>query len=115
MTNKEMLSKKRFVVVGDTLNPEKYAYRIKTALLNSGYEVFSVGKELKSINEVEDFDVLDLCINPVKGLMLLKETNKTIPFVLIQPGAESEEIDSYLKEMGIPFRHGCVLKALEER
>ena len=116
MTNEEMLNKRRFAVVGDTINSEKYAYRIKNALLENGYDVASVGKELKSIDDIEgEIDVLDLCINPIKGLSLLKETKKEIPFVLIQPGAGSEDIERYLTEKGIPFRNGCVLKALEER
>jgi len=116
MTNKEMLEKKTFVVVGDTINKDKYAYRIKNALLEKGYTVFAVGKELNSLNDIDsDIDVLDLCINPIKGLSILKESKKDIHFVLIQPGAGSEEIERYLNEKNIAFRNGCVLKALEER
>ena len=42
-----------FVVIGDTLNEEKYAYKIKHELISSRYKVYSVGKELKSINDIE--------------------------------------------------------------
>ena len=39
MDLKEIMQKKRFVVVGDTLNEEKYACKIKHALLEHGYQV----------------------------------------------------------------------------
>ena len=39
MDLKEIMQKKRFVVVGDTLNEEKYACKIKHALREHGYQV----------------------------------------------------------------------------
>ena len=75
----EIMNKQNFVVVGDTLNPEKYAYKIKNQLIDHGYEVECVGKEKKSINDVNfKIDVLDLCIHPAKGIQLLQENKKTI-------------------------------------
>lgn len=116
MTYKEILDKKTFVVVGDTVNPDKYAYKIKQALLENGYDVHAVGKELDSILDVPTpFDVLDLCINPAKGIHLLREAISIIPFVLIQPGAGSEEIEEFLDSNSIPYLNGCVLMALRER
>ena len=89
---------------------EKYAYKIKHSLLEKGYTVRSVGKELNSINDVDiDIDVLDLCINPALGINLLKENKKEIKIVVIQPGAESEEIINYLKENNIEYIEACVL------
>ena len=46
MELKEIMNQKSFAVVGDTLNEEKYAYKIKTQLIAKGYKVSSVGKEL---------------------------------------------------------------------
>ena len=113
MDLKEVMAQKSFAVVGDTLNEEKYAYKIKTELLEKGYQVFSVGKELKSINDIsEDIDIIDLCIHPVKGLKLLQECSKPFKCILIQPGAESEEILLYLQENKIPYIEGCVLVGL---
>lgn len=114
MTVEQLLQNKVFVVAGDTVNEEKYAFKIKKALQDSGYVVFSVGKELASIDDVpSDFDVLDLCIHPVKGLELIKSCSKNIPAVIIQPGAGSDEIRALLGEKGVPFIDGCVLKGLE--
>lgn len=46
MDLKEIMQQHTFAVAGDTLNEEKYAYKIKHGLLEHGYNVYSVGKEL---------------------------------------------------------------------
>lgn len=110
MDLKEIMQQNVYVVVGDTLNEEKYAYRIKHELLKEGYKVYSVGKELTSINDIEEpIDIIDLCIHPVKGLKLMQECNKEFKSIVIQPGAESEELLSYLKEKNYSFIEGCLL------
>ena len=73
MDLEQIMQMNTFAVVGDTLNPEKYAYKIKEGLLEQGYTVHSVGKELQSLNEIPgDLDIIDLCINPAKGIQLLR-------------------------------------------
>jgi len=114
MDLKDIMDQKNFAVVGDTLNKEKYAYKIKTQLLEKGYQVFGVGKELASINDIsEEIDVIDLCIHPVKGIKLLKECTKPFKCIVIQPGAESEEILLYLKENKMPYIEACILVGLK--
>ncbi len=113
MDLKEIMSYKNFCVVGDTLNEEKYAYKIKHELLKNGYNVTCVYKELKSLNDVSDLEIVDLCINPVKGFELLQECNKTIKAVLIQPGAQSDSIIEFLKNNNIPYLEGCALVGLK--
>lgn len=110
MTLKEMMEYSNFVVVGDTLNPEKYACKIKDALLKAGYNVASVYKELKNIDDVNfEIDIIDLCINPFKGIEILKNASKPYKAVLIQPGAESDEIKMYLDSINVPYLEGCAL------
>lgn len=113
MELREIMEQKSFVVVGDTLNQSKYAYIIKDQLQENGYLVSCVGKELQAIDDVEgEIDIIDLCIHPAKGITLLKQMTKPVKCVLIQPGAESEEIIDYLKEKNIPFLEGCALVGL---
>lgn len=113
MDLQEVMRQKKFVVVGNTIDTDKYAYKIKEGLLEKNYEVQSVGKELNSINEVDgDIDVIDLCINPHKGLKLLKECKKEFKTIVIQPGAESNEIFDYLKENKLPYVESCLLVGL---
>lgn len=113
MDIKEVMQQEVFVVVGDTIKEEKYACKIKNQLIENGYKVYGVGKEKASINDVEDeIDIIDLCINPVRGLQLIKECNKKFKFIVIQPGAESQEIFDYLNQNNIPYMEGCLLVGL---
>lgn len=113
MTLDKVMKLDNFVVVGNTILEDKYAYKIKHELISAGYQVECVGKELDSINDVKaEIDVLDLCINPVVGIKLLKENKKKIKTVVIQPGAESDEIINFLKENNIDYLEGCLLVGL---
>jgi len=114
MDLKEVMEQKNFVVVGNTVDEGKYAYKIKNKMKEKGYRVSAVGKELASINDVDgDIDIVDLCINPVKGLQMIKECRKDFKAVVIQPGAESQELTEYLKSNGIAYLEGCLLVGLK--
>lgn len=113
MELQEIMAQKKFAVVGNTLDPEKYAYKIKHAMLDKGYTVYAVGKELASLNDIEDeLDIIDLCIHPVKGLQLMQECKKQVKCVVLQPGAESPELMDYLAAQQIPYVQGCLLLGL---
>jgi predicted CoA-binding protein len=113
MELKEIMDQKVFAVVGNTLDEEKYACRIKKAMLEHGYTVYAVGKELASINDVpEEIDIIDLCIHPVKGLALMRECRKSFKCIVIQPGAESPELLQYLDDQKLPYIQGCLLVGL---
>ncbi len=115
MNLKDIMDLKNFVVVGDTLNQEKYAYRIKSGLIKNGYSVECVGKELASINDVEiEVEVLVMCIHPAKGIKLLEENTKPIKTVVLQPGAGSEEIITFLKSNNYDYIADCVLVGLQQ-
>lgn len=113
MDLKEIMAKKKFAVVGDTLNPEKYAYKIKTGLQKHGYTVYAVGKELKSLNDIpDDIEIIDLCINPDKGFELIQECNKDFECIVIQPGADNEDLLKYLGDNNLPYVNSCLLLGL---
>ena len=115
MEMKEIMQQKSFAVVGDTINPEKYACKIKQAMLAEGYTVYAVGKELASLNDIQgDLDVIDLCIHPAKGLKLMQECTKSFKGIVLQPGADSPELLAYLDEHKLPYIHGCLLKGIQE-
>lgn len=106
----QVMKQKNFVVIGNTINEEKYAYKIKHALLKHDYNVQAVGKELTSINDVEgEIDIIDLCINSKEGLRLLQECKKPFKSIVIQPGAEGPELIEYLESNKIPYINGCLL------
>jgi uncharacterized protein len=115
MDLREVMNQKVFAVVGDTINEDKYAHKIKKKMLKNGYEVFPVGKELASLNDIPgDLDIIDLCIHPAKGLALMKECKKEFKAVVIQPGAESDELVQYLKDSQIEYLEGCLLVGLKQ-
>lgn len=115
MELKQIMEQKSFAVVGDTLKEEKFACKIKNAMLDRGYKVQCVGAELASLNEVEgELDVIDLCIRPDRGLALLKECRKSCKAVVIQPGAGSEELKGWLEAQGIPYIESCLLVGLRQ-
>lgn len=110
MDLQEAMNQKNFAVVGNTLEEGKYARQIKEQLLEKGYTVYAVGKELASLNDVPgEIDIIDLCIHPVKGLKLMQECTKPYKGVILQPGAESDELCRWLEENGHPYLKGCVL------
>lgn len=58
----------------------------------------------------EPIDVVDLVINPAKGVDVVKEMGKLgIKNLWIQPGAESPEVISTARALGINVYQGCVL------
>ncbi len=115
MNLKEMMSQKNFVVVGNTVNENKFAYKIKKELIKHGYSVYCVDKELESINDVEgEIDIIDLCVNHKKGINYLKECKKDYKAVLIQPGAGSKEIYDFLESNNIDYLNDCVLQGIKK-
>lgn len=114
MDLKEVMSKHSFAVLGDTVNKEKYAYKIKEGLKEKGYTVYAVGKEIQSLNDIDgDIDIVDLCIHPAKGLKLLQECQKSYQCIVIQPGASDEVLISYLQQHNISYLDGCLLVGLK--
>lgn len=120
MNAQELLNYKNWVVAGDVLNPSKYAHRILNSLKQSGFNTEGVkpndksGELFKSLKEVPySIDVIDLCINSALGINIVKEASELkINKVLIQPGAESEEILEYCRNNNITAIEGCALVEL---
>ena len=110
MDLRKIMCHQTFAVVGNTLNQEKYAAKIKEGLLSQGYTVYAVGAELPSLNNIpEDIDIIDLCIRPDRGLALLQENRKPFRCIVLQPGADSPELLRWLEEQHLPYIHGCLL------
>lgn len=119
MDIKELIKINNWVVIGDVGNESKYAYKILNKFKEKGYIVSGVhpkgGNEIyKSLKEVPyKINAIDLCINSKLGLEYLKEAkNLGIKNVLIQPGAESEEILNYCKENNLNAIENCALVQL---
>lgn len=120
MKANELMRYKNWVVVGDVLNNTKYAYKILKELKASGYNVVGINPRgnredcFVSLQEVKyHIDVVDLCINPIDGIKIVKELKKyNIDKILIQPGAQSPEILEYCENNDIIKVQGCALVEL---
>ena len=115
MTLQEVMNQQVYAVAGDTVNPEKFAARIKSGLLEKGYTAYGIGKELKSFDQVpEEIDIIDLCLRADRGLELMKKTTKKCKCVVIQPGADSPELLAWLEKQQIPYLQSCLLVGMKE-
>lgn len=120
MNGAAFMKYKNWVVAGDVLNEQKYAYKITKSLEAAGYKVSGMKPGLSqegaypSLKEVPyNIEVLDLCINPKVGIKVVEEAKELgIDKILIQPGAESEEILDYCKRNNIEAVEGCALVEL---
>ena len=123
MTAHEFMDHKNWVVCGNVTQEDKYAYKILHALKKNGYE--AVGYHPKAENgsgvyndlEAVTFpvDVLDLVVNPVAGLKIVKQAHEQgITRVLAQPGARSPEIRAYCEDNGMEYLESCVLVELQK-
>ena len=120
MKAREFLNYKNWAVAGDVLNTSKYAYKILDSLKSDGFNTVGVNPSgenqgvYKSLKEIPyKVEVLDLCINPYKGIKIVQEAHELkIDKILIQPGAESSEILDFCSANGIQAIRGCVLVEL---
>ena len=118
---REFLDYKNWAVAGDVLNTSKYAYKILDSLKRDGFNTVGVNPSAesesvyKSLSDIPyKVEVLDLCINPYKGIKIVKEAQKLkIDKILIQPGAESAEILDFCRANGIHAVKGCALVELQ--
>jgi len=101
----------------------KYAYKILSSLKEADFNVVGLNPSVKNEEAYKSLadipykiDILDLCINPIKGIKILEDAHKLkIDKVLIQPGAESPEILSFCRKNGIEAIEGCALTELRKR
>ncbi|MBC8061745.1 MAG: CoA-binding protein [Clostridiaceae bacterium] len=123
MRASEFLNYKNWVVVGDVLNSSKFAYKILEELKINEFNVSGVNPSAKEegvFNSLSDvpykIEILDLCINPYKGIKIMQEASRLkIDKILIQPGAQSPEILTFCQENGIEAIEGCALVELSKR
>ena len=116
MDRKEMLTSKRWAVVGDVLNTSKYAYRILQRLKERGYEAEGVhprGGEgiYTSLGELPVVpEIICLVINPATGKGFILEAKELgVQGAWLQPGADTEEVTETCDTAGLPFVKACVL------
>ena len=122
MNIEELMELKNWVVIGDISTETKYANKILNKFKLKGYTVSGIhpkGGEgiYTNLKDVPyNVEAIDLCINARYGIEFLREAKELgIKNVLIQPGAESDEILKYCKENSINAIENCALVQLNNR
>ena len=123
MTEKMMLGKKVWAVVGANTDREKYGNMIFRRLLEKGYVVYPVNpgydnveghtcyKDLSSLPELPE--VIDMVVSPKRGRPVIEEAAKLgIENIWLQPGTHDEALMQLISDKGLTAVQACVLVAL---
>jgi predicted CoA-binding protein len=108
-------------VVGATDNPRKYGNLIYLDLKEKGFRVYPVNPTRATVDGDPTFatlaelpeapDIVNFVVPPTRTLRVLKQA-KGLGFttVWVQPGAENEDVLSYLDEQGFDYlANACIM------
>jgi len=114
---------KRVVVLGASKKPERYSHKAVVMLKEYGHEVVPVHpveEEIEGVPVAHDLgeiraevDTLSVYVGPqhlapmIPSILALKPKR-----VILNPGAESAELEAALKDSGIPYLEACTLVML---
>ena len=110
-------------VLGASPNPERYSNKAIRSLLKHGHEVIPVHPAHKQIEGLRtvgslaeiggSLDTLTVYVGPQHIHGLISEIIHAKPKrVILNPGTESEELETALTKAAIPFVHACTLVML---
>lgn len=116
---RDFMKMKNWAVVGEVDNTLKYAYQIHHELKGKGYKAYGVhpqgtGFTYRSLKDISGpIDIVDLCMSSRDGLSYAREIVELgIRHVLIQPGAQSDEVIALLRSHHVEVLEGCALVGL---
>jgi len=113
----ELMSKKKFAIVGASDNPDKFGYKILKNLKTRGFEVFPINPRLKEIDGTkcfasladiaEEVEVVDFVVPPKVTEEILKECKQLgLNRIWLQPGSESDAAIKYCQDNGMKVAYG---------
>ncbi len=111
------------VVLGASPKPTRYSYQAVRLLKDRGYRVIPVHRQAAHIEQIpvlhalpdirERVDTLTLYIGPERVRNLVVAIVTLGPSrVILNPGAESRELELALHDARIPYEHACTLVLL---
>lgn len=122
----ELLSKKKWTVLGASPKADKTSNKILHTLIDFGYQVSCVNPNYDKIEELECYptidalpekpEVVDVVVAPKFALEAIKNLDPSdIPYLWFQPGTFNDEVLSYAKEKGFKFvaDGACVMVSLK--
>lgn len=113
---------KRTLVIGASTNPERYAFKAITSLVNHGHEVFALGLKSGEVAGIKfdtekiaysDLDTISLYVGPQNQTEYFSYVESLNPKrVIFNPGTENEVFQSRLRAKGIEVEVACTLVLL---
>jgi hypothetical protein len=110
------------LILGASVNPERYSYLAANKLLQHGHEVLLVGKTggaiaghaiESSFPEKANVDTVTLYINPTNQKQYYESILKLKPRrIIFNPGAENAEFEKLAQENNIATEEACTLVLL---
>ncbi len=123
----EMLSMKKWAVVGATRNEKKYGYKIYKLLKEKNYDVIGVNPIHKNIDGDltkpdllsvdEKIDCVNVVVGPEKTVKVVDDAiKKGIKYMWFQPGTFTSEIIEKAEDAGINVVfYDCILVEIGKR
>jgi len=110
------------LILGASLNPNRYSYIALNDLLDYGHEVFAIGHkkgELRGVNiavdqlEIQSLDTVTLYLGPKNQPPYYAYIKQLKPRrVIFNPGTENADFQQELEEAGIEVLEACTLVML---
>ncbi|MDD4493187.1 MAG: CoA-binding protein [Eubacteriales bacterium] len=122
MSEKLMLGKKVWAVVGVSKDPAKYGNMIYKRLKSRGYEVFAINPTCDTVDGDKCYnnlsslpklpEVINMVVSPERAKPVLEEAAKLgVTYIWFQPGTFNDEILEMSKKLGLEAVQACVLVA----
>jgi predicted CoA-binding protein len=110
------------LILGASLNPNRYAWLALNDLVDAGHEVHAIGLKTGEVRGIqinknliygEDIHTVTLYLGPQNQLPYYQYIVELNPKrVIFNPGTENQELEGILNEKGIEWIHACTLVML---
>jgi len=117
-----MLDMKKTLIIGASPNPNRYAYRAASSLLNHGHEFVPFGIKrgevfkhpiLNEFPQDEEIDTITMYVNPSIQKAYHDDILKLNPKrIIFNPGTENDELRELAEAQGIETEYACTLVML---
>lgn len=113
---------KNTLVLGASLNPQRYSYLAMHKLTTHGHSVVAIGKKAGLINNIaivtdkpsfKDIDTVTLYLNPANQIPYYDYIISLHPKrIIFNPGTENDELEALARKNGIKTLQACTLVML---
>lgn len=116
-------SNRNVAVLGASSNPIRYSFRAVQMLAEKGYNVYPVHPSAKDVDGVQCFSGLKDISDPIDTITVYLGSKNSTPViddilntaprrVVLNPGAENDELQRRCEEAGIEVQKACTLVML---